>query len=449
MKDKLLIVEDDRAFCGLLKNFFSQEYEVTAFTDPVEAAEYISENEIDVVLTDMNMPVIDGMEILRRVKAEADDADVLIMTAYADVETAVEAMKKGAYSYIVKPFTTDELSLQLMNIFEKRGLTEENINLRNEIASLYSTENIIGKSKAILEISRFIEQVSQTDGSVLIIGESGTEKELVAKAIHFSGKRSRGVLISLHCRALPEESLERELFGCEEGASPGAVIETTGFFEEADRGTIVINEIEDMAIPLQSKLLRVLESRRFRRIGGSRELTFDGMVVLTTGRDQIQLRHGENFLPELMYSNMIMLRLPPLRERKHDIPMLVEHYLSQCKTRFGRHTMQISKDTMGVLKDYAWPGNEKELQIFISQICLLETSNIIRPEHIYKKMYTYSEKLSQGSTLPESGISLDEVEKNLIRETLFKADGIMTEAAKLLNISYHTLRYRMKKYGIK
>lgn len=449
MKGKLLILDDDRVFCGVLAKQFGEEYATVSFSDPREAVAYVRSNKVDVVLTDLSMPGLDGIEVLQIVKAESPDTDVIIMTAYAKVETAVEAMKKGAYNYIIKPFSTDELALQLGNLFEKRRLFEENVSLRKFVDIRYRPGNIIGESGAVKDVRRFVERVSQTDFTVLITGESGSGKELVARAIHFSGKRKEKNILSVHCAALPEALLERELLGCEKGVFPEAKEEKRGLFEEAEGGTVILDGIGDTGPSLQAKLLMALENRTIRRTGGDREIPFDAMVIATANVDLGKLLEEGRFRQDLFYRlDMFSLRLPPLRERREDIPLLAEHFFSQYKTEFGRAAMELTQEAVEILKRYDWPGNVRELKGFFAKVCLLEESDTIRPEHILARL-ELPNPLEQIASFLDSDLSLGDVEEKLIRETLKKTRGNMTKAAKLLSISYDTLRYRMKKFGIK
>jgi two-component system response regulator PilR (NtrC family) len=261
LKGKLLIIDDDRVFCTMLTRYFEEEYAATGFSDPEEAVRFIRDNQVDVVLTDLSMPKVDGIEVLKTVKSAFPDTDVIMMTAFAKVETAVEAMRQGAYDYIVKPFTMEELALHLKNLFEKRRLIEDNINLRKFIETAYRPENIIGESGPMQEVYRFIERVSRTDVTVLITGESGTGKELVAKALHVAGKRKGRRFVSVNCTAIPETLLESELFGHTKGAFSGAASDRQGLFEYANGGTIFLDEIADAPLPVQAKLLRVLQEK--------------------------------------------------------------------------------------------------------------------------------------------------------------------------------------------
>ncbi len=437
VKATLLIVDDDKVFCNLLKRHLEEEYSVTAFSDSEEAADFLKRNRVDVVLTDLSMPKVDGMGILQTVKSRQAGSDVIVMTAYARVESAVEAMKKGAYDYIVKPFSLDEISIQLKNLFEKRKLADENVQLRKFLDSKYRPEHIIGRSEAAERIRKFIARVSSTDATVLLTGESGTGKHLIARTIHFSGRRKDGRFISVHCGAIPPGLLENRLFGAyhAEAADPKAP-----FFEEAKGGTLVLNEIGDMDLSLQAKLLGVLENRT---AGGSADV----MVIATTNKDLGRMQRDGRFRGDLFYRlSTLNLLIPPLRERREDIPLLAEYFFSQYAAEFEKPSMQVEPAAMEALQNYDWPGNVRELKNLFAKLCLLEDAAVITPARIIENLPEPEEKVN---LLVESGRSLDDIERNLIREALKKSKGNAAAASKLLDISYETLRYRMKKFGIR
>jgi DNA-binding NtrC family response regulator len=439
MKATLLIVDDDRVFCALLKRHFEEEYAVTAFSDSEEAADFLKQNSVDVILTDLNMPKVDGLGILQIVKSRRTGSDVIVMTAYARVESAVEAMKKGAYDYIVKPFSLDEISIKLKTLFEKRKLADENLQLRKFLDSKYRPEHIIGRSEAAERIRKFIARVSYTDATVLLTGESGTGKNLTARTIHFSGRRKEGKFISVHCAAVPPGFFETRLFGAPHA---GAADGKTPFFKEAEGGTLVLNEIGDMELSLQAKLLGVLENRAADIVGPA-----DVMIIATTNKELGRMQRDGRFRGDLFYRlSTFNLVIPPLRERKEDIPLLAEYFFSQYAAEFEKSSMQMDPAGMEALQNYDWPGNVRELKNLFAKLCLLEDSAVITPARIVENLPEPEEVVS---LLAESGQSLGDIEKNLIREALKKAKGNTAAASKLLDISYETLRYRMKKFGIK
>ena len=389
------------------------------------------------------MPGLDGMEVLRAVKSESPSTDVIIMTAYAQIENAVEAMKQGAYDYIVKPLSTDDLSLQLGNLFNKRRLSDENANLREFVDITYRPESIIGNSKAAAEIRTFIEKVSLTDFPVLISGESGTGKELVARAVHFSGKRKGSKFILVHCSEFSQELLEQELFGYEEGALPDVKGEKRGLLGDVGEGTMLLAEIDEMSLSLQARVLGVLERRSYKRPGSAAvETSFYGRVIASTGKDLRELVRENKFREDLFYRlNILSLRVPPLRERKEDIPDLAKYFFSLYRKEFGRDTMELSKEAIDVLSKYNWPGNVNELKGLFAKVCLLVAADTISPGHILAK-------LDFPDLTEKASPSLTETEKNLIIAALEKTKWNVMQAAKDLNISYDTLRYRIKKYDI-
>ena len=445
MKDRLLIIDDDQVFCKMLTGYFQKEYSTVGFSDPQEAVSYLRTHTADVVLTDLNMPGLDGMEVLRIVKAEAPLTDVILMTAYAQIENAVEAMKQGAYDYIVKPLSTDDLSLKLGNLFQKRSLSDENRNLREFVDITYRPESIIGRSEASTEIRTFIEKASITDFPVMISGETGTGKELIARAIHFSGKRKGGKFHFIHCSEFSQALLEREIFGYEEGALTDAKGERAGLLEDVGEGTLLLAEIDEMPLSLQARILGIIERRSYKRHGSaSVETPFSGRVIMSTNKD-LRLRElvrESKFREDLFYRvNMLSLRVPPLRERKEDIPDLAKYFFSLYRKEFGRDMMELSPEAVEVLSHYDWPGNMNELKGLFAKVCLLVAADTISPGHIIAK-------LDFPDLSEKTPVSLTETEKNLIVAALKKKNWNVMQAAKDLNISYDTLRYRIKKHNI-
>lgn len=443
MKGKLLIIDDDQVFCKMLTGYFQKEYGAVGFSDPQEAISYLQVYTADVVLTDLNMPGLDGMEVLRTVKSKAPSTDVIIMTAFAQIENAVEAMKQGAYDYIVKPLSTDDLSLKLGNLFHKRSLSDENANLREFVDITYRPESIVGNSVAAAELRTFIEKVSLTDFPVLLSGESGTGKELAARAIHFSGERKDRKFLLVHCPEFSPELLERELFGHEGGLLPEVKGEKRGLFEEVGEGIIMLAEIDEMPMPLQARVLGVLERRSYKITGSaSVETRFRGRIIASTAKDLRVLVRENKFREDLFYRlSMLSLRVPPLRERKEDIPDLAKYFFSLYKKEFSRDAMELSSEAIDILGKYDWPGNVNELKGLFAKICLLVMADTISPGHIIAK-------LDFPGIAEKRTPSLSETEKNLILAALQKTKWNVRQAAKDLNISYDTLRYRIKKYDL-
>jgi len=443
LKGRLLIIDDDLVFCRLLKRHFEEVYAVAAFSNPEDAIKYLRENCVDVVLTDLNMPGLDGMEVLQIVKAESFDTDVIIMTAYAKVENAVEAMKLGAYDYIIKPFDTDELSLKLRNLFEKRRLSEDNLNLRKFVDTQYRPENIIGESEAMKDIYRLIERVTQTDATVLITGESGTGKELVARAIHFSGRRKTGRLVSLNCSAIPETLLESELFGHEKGAFTGALGHKKGLFEYADGGTIFLDEIADAPPSIQAKLLRVLQESSFMPLGSNKEITVNVRVICATNRDLREMMRQNRFREDLFYRiNVLTVPLPPLRERGEDVALLIKRFLAGRK--------KIHPAALSMLSRYDWPGNVRELKNLIDMLTTFTDNDTIMlddlPPEIDKS--TCLQYMDGGSYTEIKKKVIDGFNRSLINRCLVKHNGNITKAAEELKLDRANLQRLMRRYLI-
>ncbi|MEW6600314.1 MAG: sigma-54 dependent transcriptional regulator [Nitrospirota bacterium] len=443
MTTKLLIIDDDQVFCKMLTGYFQKEYGAVGFSDPEDAVKYMRGNSIDVVLTDLNMPKIDGIEMLQIVKSESFDADVIIMTAYAQVETAVEAMRKGAYDYIIKPFDTDELSLQLRNLFEKRRLAEENLNLRTLVDTMYRPEDIIGESGEMKDVYRLIEKVSQSDVPVLITGESGTGKELAARAIHFSGRRKTKTLVSANCSAIPETLLESEFFGYAKGAFTGAVGYKKGLFEYADGGTIFLDEIADMPVAIQGKVLRVIQEGSFKPLGSNKEITVDVRVICATNRDLREMIRENKFREDLFYRiNVLTVPLPPLRKRAEDIPLLVKRFLE------GRKKIHPSSLTM--LYGYEWPGNVRELKNLIERLVTLTDDDTIMPEDIPPEIgsMAYIKDIKGESYSEIKNKVINEFNRSIINRYLVKYDGNVLKAAEALKLDRANFQRLMRKSNI-
>jgi two-component system, NtrC family, response regulator len=443
LKGKLLILDDDKIFCDLLRRQLEGEYSVAAFYEPENAVSYLISQNVDVVLTDLSMPGMDGLEMLRIVKSGYFDTDVIIMTAFGNVDTAVQAMKNGAYDYIIKPFSPDEISLQLRNLFEKRKLSEDNLNLRKFVDTIYRPENIIGESEAMKDVYRLIERVSRTDATVLITGESGTGKELVARAIHFSGSRKKGRLVSLNCSAIPETLLEAELFGYEKGAFTGAAGQKKGLFEYADGGTIFLDEISDATASVQAKLLRVLQESNFMPLGGTKEINVDVRVICATNRDLRAMIQENKFREDLFYRiNVLTIHLPPLRDREEDVSILIRHFLA------GRKRMHPA--TVAMLSNYSWPGNIRELKNLMERLATFTDADTINIEDLPPEI------LKLPCLLENQKLSYNEAKKNFIAEfnrtiinkSLQKYNGNVTKAAECLKLDRANFQRLMRKYRI-
>lgn len=458
-KGKVFLLDDDALIVSVLSRSLRKEgYEIYGETETEEVINKIKSWDPDIVLLDITMPGRDGMDILGEIRNSEINTQVVMLTADDTAETAVKAMKLGAVDYLTKPFNTDEVKIVLSNIIEKENLKKEVRYLRKAYSEVFDKE-LVGESKAIKELKEKIEKIAQAHVStILITGESGTGKEIVARHIHrmmFGTEDSwQAPFVSINCAAMPESLLESELFGHEKGSFTDAKSEKIGLFEQAKGGSILLDEIGDMKPDLQSKLLRVLEERTIRRVGGKWEIPIEATVIATSNRNLSEAVQKAEFRRDLFFRlSPFYLHIVPLRERQEDIPLLARHFLSFFATKYNKPMIKdFSPEAEKLLINSNWPGNVRELKNLIERIVVLENTEEILPEHIptWISRSTMSiERTSNGRfILPTAGISLEELEKDLILQALEKADYNKTQAAKLLNISYDSLRYQLKKFGI-
>ncbi len=449
--NKILIVDDERSMRELLSIMLRKEgYEVVTADDGETALRFIHGEIFDLVITDIKMHKIDGISVLRTVKEVSPETIVIVITAYATTETAVDAMKLGAYDYITKPFKNDEIRMVIQKALERRLLRKENILLRREIESRAGFENFIGKSGSMQRIFALIRQVADTRSRILISGESGTGKELVARAIHSQSSRKNEPFVTVNCGALPETLLESELFGYMKGAFTGAIANKQGLFEAAHGGTLFLDEISATTAALQIKLLRVLQDREFKRVGGTADIKVDVRILAASNRDlQDDVRKGL-FREDLYYRlNVIPICLPPLRDRKEDIPLLIDLFLK--KNAAGHPPKRVTHEAMQSFLAYRWPGNVRELENTIERLAILTTGDIITPDHLpdaFRSGSVSSELVPRD--IPDAGIDLEKLlqnaERTLLYRALERAGGIKTEAAKLLGLSFRSFRHRLQKY---
>ena len=425
-------------------------YEVVTAENGGDALKTVQGEIFDLVISDVKMPELDGIDVLKAVKEVSPETVVIMITAFATTETAVEAMKLGAYDYIIKPFKVDEIKLIIKKALEKHSLRKENILLRREIESRVGFKNFIGKSEPMQRIFALIKQVADTKSTVLITGESGTGKELVAKALHFNSARKECPFVTVNCGALPETLLESELFGSMKGAFTGAVSNRQGLFEAANSGTLFLDEISSTTPALQIKLLRVIQEREFKRVGGTADIKVDVRVLAASNSDlQAEVKRG-TFREDLYYRlNVIPIHIPPLRDRKEDIPLLVDFFLRKYSS--DRAPKSIDPEAMKLLVNYRWPGNVRELENTIERTVILAAGDTIRREHIQdiiKDVRPCPELVP--SDIPDAGVDiealLENAEKTLLKKALEKAGGVKTEAAKLLGLSFRSFRHRLQKY---
>jgi DNA-binding NtrC family response regulator len=454
-KGKIFLVDDDTLIVSMLSKVLkSIDYDVSYQTDAKDLISNIKKFSPDLVMLDINLPDRNGMDILKEIKERDKAIEVVMLTADETAETAVKAMKLGAADYITKPFNMDEVKIVISNILEKRNLKKELDYLRKVSCEPFEKE-IIGETETIKELLNKAEKIAQAGiSTILITGESGTGKELMSRYIHrlLYGHCTLGFspYIAINCAAMPEPLLESELFGYEKGAFTDAKSDKKGLFELADGGTLLLDEIGDMKLNLQSKLLRVLEERTVRRIGGKEDIPVDVTVIATTNKDLKDAISKGEFRMDLFYRlSAFSLQIPPLRDRKEDIYPLAEHFLSYFAKKYKNNRIKgISKEALELMKSYNWPGNIRELRNVIERIVVLENCDFILPEHLPKEITSEKIKLTERFILPDEGISLEDVEKDLIIQALQKARNNKTVAAKLLNISYESLRYQIKKFGL-
>jgi DNA-binding NtrC family response regulator len=444
----IFIVDDEKNTReGLKKALESAGYRILLAADGEETLRIMKSERVDLLLTDLRMPGMDGLELLRKVIGIQPGVITILLTAYGTVETAVQAMKEGAYDYITKPINIDRLEIIVQRALSTRVLEMENIELRKKLDERYRIENILGRSKAIEEIRKTVKQVAPTKATVLIEGESGTGKELIALAIHGLSDRKDHPFVAVHCAALAEGLLESELFGHEKGAFTGAVKKRIGRFEMADTGTLFLDEISEMGAETQVKLLRVLQEQEFERVGGSETINIDVRLVAATNTELEALIGEGKFREDLYYRlNVVRLHVPPLRERSEDIPLLVKAFIAEFNVANKKSVEGLTAEAMDILLSYSWPGNVRELRNCIEGVVVLSRRRMIHPEDLPIKIRqgdkkTYSEK--------EDDATLKGLERKTIEAALLKAGGNKTEAAKILGISRRTLHRKIKNYNLK
>lgn len=461
-RKKVFIVDDDDLILSMLSRVLKKEgYDVSSEADTDDIVTKIKNSSPDVVVLDIGLPDISGLDILQEIKSNGLNSQVVMLTADDSAETAVKAMKLGAVDYLTKPFNIDKIKMVISNAIEKESLKREVAYLRKVCSESYEN-NLLGESVALKELKDKMEKMAHARVStILITGESGTGKEVVSRHIHqlMHGNNNGGYapFVSINCAALPDSILESELFGYEKGSFTDARSDKTGLFEMANGGSILLDEIGDMKPSLQSKLLRVLEERRIRRLGGKNEIPIELLVMATTNRNLSEAVTTGNFRQDLFFRlNTFYMHIIPLRERQEDIPILASHYLSYFARKYNNKKIRMfSPETEQLLISYSWPGNVRELKNLVERFVVLENTEVIEPEHLptwllhpADNTMSADQVSDNGYTLPESGISLEEVEKNLIMQALEKSDHNKAEAARLLHLSYDTLRYQLKKFGI-
>ncbi len=455
-KHKILVVDDEKSMCEFLEIMLKKEgYDVTSTTSGKKALELLDNNLYSMVFTDVKMPGVDGFEVLRKTKEASPDTVVLMITAYGSPEGAVTAIKEGAYDYITKPFRVEEVKLTIKKSLERNDLIKENIRLRQEVEERYKFWNLIGKSPKMQRVYELVEKVSQTKANVLITGQSGTGKELVAKAIHYNSARKDRSFITLNCGAIPENLLESELFGHMKGSFTGAIANKRGLLEMAEGGTLFMDEIGELPLPLQVKLLRVIQEREFKRVGGTEDIKVDVRIISASNQDLQQKVAQGVFREDLFYRlNVIQIKLPPLRERKEDIILLTNHFIRKYSAETGKEVEGIAPEALELLLSYDFDGNVRELENIIERSITLETSPTITERHIrsYLNERMISKSMPPSLEIPEEGMDLNKVVEDLEKAFILKAlehtGGVKKKAAEVLGMNFRAMRYKLAKYDL-
>ncbi len=445
---KVLLIDDDLNLGKVLSyQLEKNNFEVATARNGKEGLALFSKSIFDIVITDIQMPDISGIDVLRQIRKENEKVIIIIITAHGSVENAIEACRLGANDYLAKPFGQEQLLFVIEKAIQIRQLQNENALLKKEVVGKYKFENMIAESAKMQEVLKTTTQVAQSNATVLITGESGTGKELIARAIHYNSPRQAKPFITVNCPSIPENLIESELFGHVRGAFTGAIKDRKGQFEQADGGSLFLDEIGDLKDNLQAKLLRVLQEQEFQAVGGSTSIKVDVRIIAATNRDLEQLVKEKKFREDLYYRlSVVPIKLSPLRERREDIPFLVDFFLTKYSA--GR-TFNINNDVIELLKNYDWPGNVRELENIIERILALATESDITPDNI-------PEHISGGAInstgtkihIPEDGIALDSIERYVITELLQRTEGNRSKTARMLRIPRHVLLYKLKKYGM-
>ncbi len=453
---RILVVDDKENILKLFARILGDAYEVTPAADGGRAISLIGAQEFDVIVTDLRMPGADGFEVLRAAKARAPETEVIIMTAYASVQDAVTAMKQGAYDYLQKPFDPDDAARVVARALERRRLRRQAETLRRELEGVYSFHNLVGKSAAMQEVYRLLEQASKLDITVLLLGETGTGKELAARAIHYNSARKERRFVAVNCGALPSELVESELFGHAKGAFTGAAGAKPGLFEEAEGGTIFLDEVGELPAAVQVKLLRALQEKEIRRVGENRPVKVDVRLVAATNRDLKAEVAAGRFREDLFYRlHVFPVTLPPLRDRRDDIPLLAQHFLEKHANALRRETSGLDPDALRALTGYPWPGNVRELENAVERSVAVSTGDRIQPKDLPPEV-----KGTQEGALPPDllaklpyreavDLARERVSRDYITALLRELDGNVTKAAERAGMERETLHRLMKRYGIR
>ena len=448
---KIIAIDDEETMLRILKRSLEPEgYSVETFTNAGEAMKRLKDGEpADIVITDLMMPDMDGFGVIENVRSVDKDIIVIVITAYSSVESAVKAIKAGAYDFIPKPFDPEHILIVVKRAVEARRLKLENIGLKRQLSNASYMSEIIGASQEMRQVFDMIEKVKDTDGTVLLIGESGVGKELVAKAIHYGSKRAENPFIAINCGVLPDELLESELFGYEKGAFTGAVSRKTGLFEAANGGSVLLDEVSSISPRMQVKILRFLQERSFMRLGGKETLSVDVRIIAATNEDLRESVNKGSFRKDLYYRvNVIPVEIPPLRERRDDIPLLIRHFIEKFSSKTGKKISGISKEAEDMLVRYKWEGNVRELENVIERAITITDDEIIGTDDLPDDVKNKIQRIEQSASPYFAELTLFDVEKLHIENVLKAADGNKSKASRILGIDYSTLLRRLKSMGI-
>ena len=452
---KVLVVDNEQGIRDLLSIVLTRKgFVVVTAEDGERALDLLANSSFDLLLTDMKMPKMDGLALLAAARTVSPETAAVVMTAFASTETAIEAMKQGACDYLTKPFQVDEVHLVIQNVLEQRRLRQENRRMRRELKDRSDFSGIIGKSAAWIRVLDLVKKVADSRSNILITGESGTGKEVIARAIHFNSGRRDRPFVTINCSALPEPLLESELFGHMKGAFTGATGNKEGLFEIAHTGTLFLDEVGETPLSIQAKLLRALQEKEIRRVGGTCDIKIDVRMISATNKDLERLIESGAFREDLYYRlDVIPIRLPPLRERREDIPLLATHFLKTLNEEMGKAVTGIDPSAMQFLVEERWPGNVREMANVIERVMAMTTHPILTLDDFRNALPSTSvTRLQSDQTIPQDGIDLDKlmegIERDLLLKAMEKAGGVKTAAAKLLRIDFRSFRYRFDKHAL-
>ncbi len=451
----MLVVDDEQSMRELLGIMLRQVGYAVTLADGGEAAvQALMTDDFDLVITDLRMRKVDGLAVLRAAKEHSPRTVVLVVTAFASTETAVEAMKLGAYDYVTKPFKLDELRLTIANALERKRLQEENRELKRQLRREHGFEGFIGKSPRILEVFETIRKTADSGSTVMITGESGTGKELVARAVHLESARRSGPFVSVNCGAIPETLMESELFGHVKGAFTGAVASTEGLFAAAGGGTLFLDEITEIPHSVQVKLLRATQEREVRRVGDTRDVKVDVRLIAASNRDLSKAMADGVLREDLYYRlNVIPIHMPPLRERLEDIPLLVSHFIARITKDVGKSVKGISPDSLAILERYHWPGNIRELENVVERAIVLGSGDLLSPDSLPPHLRMPRDEQAVNVEIPPAGVDLEDtltrIENRYIRLALERSGWLQVRAAELLGLSFRQFRYKLQKHGLR